>query len=193
MAQSGGILGSLGDSPRKQRRLLIVSGAVFAAGAIAFISAFFLRGTSNAFTDTFSNQPAQLNHPDKKVPISKQQIAIARQFIKTAVARKNLDKAWNIVDVDLKGRMNERQWMTGTIPVIEYEAINADKAAFVVDYSYETSALMEVDLIPKPHTQKRPHLLFFLGLKREHGKKNGRWLVDYWQPNWRPPIPMAVH
>ena len=32
-----------------------------------------------------------------------------------------------------------------------------------------------------------------VGLKREHGKKNGRWLVDYWQPNWRPPIPMAVH
>jgi len=192
MAQSSGILNGLGDSPRKQRRLLILSGAVFVAGIVAFVSMVFLRGTSNAFTDTYSNQPAQLNHPEKKVPITKAQIALARDFISTAVSRRNLDKAWDIVDVDLKGRMSKKQWMTGNIPVIEYDAINTDHAAFVVDYSYETSALMEVDLIPKPHTQKRPHLLFFIGLKREHGKKNGRWLVDYWQPNWRPPVPMAV-
>lgn len=192
MAQSSGILGSLADSPKKQRRLMIVSALVFAVGVIAFVSMFFLRGTSNAFTDTFSNQPAQLSRPEKKVPISKRQIAIAREFIKTAVARRNLDKAWNIVDVDLRGRMSKKQWLTGDIPVIYYDSINADRAAFVVDYSYETSALMEVDLIPKPGTQKRPHLLFYLGLKRERGKKNGRWLVDYWQPNWRPPIPAAV-
>jgi hypothetical protein len=193
MAQSSGILGGLADSPKKQRRLFIVSGVVFVAGLAAFLAMVVFHGTSNAFTDTFSNEPAQLSRPEKKVPISKQQIAIAREFIKTAVARKNLDKAWNITDVDLKGRMNKKQWMTGNIPVIYYDAINADRAAFVTDYSYETSALMEVDLIPKPHTQARPHLLFYLGLKREHGKKNGRWLVDYWQPNWRPPIPEAVH
>jgi hypothetical protein len=193
MAQPSGILGGLVDSPKKQRRLMIVSSGVFLVGVIVFISVFFLRGTSNAFTDTFSNQPAQLAHPEKKVPITKPQIALAREFIKTAVARKQLAKSWNIVDVDLRGRMTKKEWLTGNIPVIEYEAINADKAAFVVDYSYETTALLEVDLIPKAHTQTRPHLLFYLGLKREHGKKTGRWLVDYWQPNWRPPIPAAVN
>ena len=193
MAQSSGILGGLVDSPKKQRRLMIISALVFGAGVIAFVSVFFLRGTSNAFTDTFSNQPAQLSHPEKKVPITKHQISLAREFIKTAVSRHNLGKAWNIVDVDLRGRMTRKEWMTGNIPVIEYDAINADKAAFVVDYSYETTALMEVDLIPKPHTQRRPHLLFYIGLKREHGKKTGRWLIDYWQPNWRPPIPAAVN
>src|SRR3954469_21252630 len=113
MAQPSGILGGLVDSPKKQRRLMIVSSGVFVVGVIVFISVFFLRGTSNAFTDTFSNQPAQLAHPEKKGPISKPQIALAREFIKTAGARKQLAKSWNIVDVDLRGRMTKKQWLTG--------------------------------------------------------------------------------
>ena len=193
MAQSTGILGGLLDSPRKQRRFLIVSGTVFAAGLIAFISMVVLRGTPNAFTDTISNKPAQLAHPEKKVPITKAQLELARTFIKTAPARRNLAQAYTMVDADLKGTLTKKQWMTGNIPVIEYQAANADTASFVVDYSYETSALLEIDLIPKGHTQKRPHLLFFVGLKREGGRKDGRWLVNYWEPRWKPPVPMAVH
>ena len=60
MTDSTGILGGWLDSPRKQRRFLIISAAVFAIGVVAFISVFVLRGTSNAFPDTISNQPAKL-------------------------------------------------------------------------------------------------------------------------------------
>jgi hypothetical protein len=28
-------------------------------------------------------------------------------------------------------------------------------------------------------------------MKRAGGSKTGKWLIDYWQPRWRPPIPMA--
>jgi hypothetical protein len=190
MAQSG-ILGSLIDSPRKQRRFFIVSGAVFAIGVVAFVSMVVLHGTSNAFTDTISNQKAQLVTPEKHVPITKAQIELARRFIETAPARKNLGEAYSLVDVDLKGTMTKQQWETGNIPVIQYEAVNARTAKFVVRYSYETEALLEIDLIPRAHTQQRPHLLFFLGLKREGAKKTGRWLVNYWEPRWKPPVPMA--
>src|SRR4051794_13791980 len=103
MAQSTGILGGLMDSPRKQRRFFIVSGAIFAVGLIAFVSMVLLHGTSNAFTDTISNQKAKLLVPEKKVPISKEQIALARRFIKTAPARKDLAAAYSFVDPDLKG------------------------------------------------------------------------------------------
>jgi hypothetical protein len=189
MADTSGILGSIFNSPRRQRQFFILSAAVLIAGVATFLSVVVFRGTGNAFTDTFSNQPAVLNHPEKKVPVSKAQLALARKFIQTAVMRKDLSASYDIVDVDLKGRMTRHDWVTGDIPVILYEARNAKTAAFIVDYSYETSALLEVDLVAKPHTETRPHLLFFIGLKRAGGKKDGRWLVDYWQPHWRPPIP----
>lgn len=191
MANSTGILGGILDSPRKQRRFFIVSGVVFVVGVVAFVSTVLLRGTSNAFTDTISNQPAVLAKPEKTVPVTKQQIALMRTFIKTAVARKNLGYAYSLVDTDLRGTMTKKEWMTGNIPVIQYEAANVDTAAFVPVYHYETSALFNVDLIPVGHTQKRPELLFSIGMKRLGGTKTGRWLIDYWQPRWRPPVPMA--
>jgi hypothetical protein len=36
------------------------------------------------------------------------------------------------------------------------------------------------------------YLLFAIGLKREGGKPTGRWLVNYRQPRWSPPVLDAV-
>ena len=191
MANSTGILGGMLNSPRKQRRFLIASVVVFAAGVIAFVSTVLFHGTSNAFPDTISTQPAKLYHPEKTAPVTKEQVALMRSFIKTAVARKNMKYAYTIVDKDLKGDMSLKEWERGTIPVVQYEAENVDTAAFIPVYHYHTSALFNVDLIPVGHTQARPHLLFFIGMKRAGGSKTGKWLIDYWQPRWRPPVPMA--
>jgi hypothetical protein len=191
MADSTGILGGWLNSPRKQRRFLIISAAVFAAGVVAFISVFVLRGTSNAFPDTISNQPAKLAQKEKTVPVTKEQLTLMRTFIKTAVARKNLAYAWTLVDPDIKGGLTLAQWKAGKIPVIQYEAENVDTADFIPIYHYQEQALFNVDLIPVGHTQKRPELLFSSGTKRAGGSKTGKWLIDYWQPRWRPPVPAA--
>ena len=191
MTDSTGILGGWLNSPRKQRRFLIISAAVFAVGVVAFISVFVLRGTSNAYPDTISNQPAKLATKERTVPVTKEQVDLMRTFIKTAVARKKLAYAWTIVDSDLKGGMTLAQWKTGNIPVIQYEAENIDTAQFIPIYHYQEQALFNVDLIPVGHTQERPELLFFIGMKRAGGTKTGKWLIDYWQPRWRPPLPAA--
>ncbi len=180
------------DSPRNQRRVLYGSAAVLVLGIGLFVALVLMRGTGNAFTDTFSNKPAQLYHPDKKVPVAPDEISLARKFIETAVARKNLGEIYPLVHPDLKGEMTLHQWTTGDIPVVTYEARNAKTAAFVTDYNYQTSALFEVDLVAKPHTETRPELRFYIGLKRAGGKPNGHWLVSYWQPHWKPPVPQAV-
>jgi hypothetical protein len=193
MANSTGIMNGFFNSPRNQRRVLIVSALVLAAGITLFVALVLLKGTKNAFTDTISNKPAQLYHPEKTVPVSKAEIAVARRFIQTAVARTDLNAAYDIVHTDLKGRLTRSQWNTGNIPVISYPARNSQSASFQTDYSYQTSALLEVDLVAKPGSDQRPHLLFFVGLKRAGGKPTGRWLVNYWQPHWRPPVPEAVH
>ena len=191
MTSPSGILTGFLNSPRKQRRFFILSATVLAIGVGAFLAMVVFKGTPNAFTDTISNKPAQLYHPDKKAPLSKQEIAIARKFILTAVERKDLNAAYSIVHPDLKGTLTRKQWDEGAIPVVSYLAQNANTAGFVVDYSFKTAALLEVDLVAKRGQDQRPELRFFLGLKRAGGKPNGRWLVDYWQPHWRPPVPNA--
>lgn len=186
-APSGRFFGS----PRAQRRLLIWSGVIFIAGVIAFVSIVLMRGTSNAFVGTISNKPATLVKKEKKVPVSPAALKVARKFIETAVLRKDVDVSYNLVHPDLKGRMTRKQWDTGNIPVVDYPANNAKTAAFQVDFSYQTEMLLEVNLVARAGSNVRPNLDFFLGLKRAHGKKDGRWLVNYWEPHWRPPVPAS--
>lgn len=187
MAQSSGTFGGMFSSPKRQRQVFLGSAAVFAAGVIAILAVVLLRGSGNNFTDTFSNQPAQLAKKEKVTKPTAEEYRVARTFIQTAVARKNLDASYDLVHADLKGRLTRKQWDTGNIPVIDFPARNADTAAFTTEYSYNDQALFDVDLLAKPGTQVRPELRFFLGLKKEHGK----WLVNYWEPHWRPPIPAA--
>jgi hypothetical protein len=189
MAQTSGTLSSLFGSPRRQRRLLVFSALVLVAGIVAILTTM-LRSTGNAFPDKFTSQPAQLNHADKRAPVSRDQISLMRKFITTAVARRNLRSAYWIVGPDLRGGLSKKQWQTGTIPVLFYHADNAATVEFKTDYSYQRQALFEANLHAVPGTESRPSLLFFIGLKRQGDKANGRWLVNYFEPNWRPPIPM---
>jgi len=193
MAQSsqhlGGRVSGYFSSARNQRRFFWLSASVLVVGIAAFVALVVLRGTGNAFPDRFSNEPATLNKPEKTVPVTREQTDLARRFIETAVAREDLDAAYDMVNTDLKGTMTRKQWATGDIPVITYHTANARTTAFTVKYAHPTSALFEVDLVAKPHTETRPHLRFYIGLKRENTESP--WLVDYWQPHWRPPVPMA--
>ncbi len=187
-AHDGGFL----SSPRAQRRLIWISGAVFLVGFIAFLSAYLLRGTSGIHSPLL-NQPAQKAAKVIKAPPSKEALKIARKFVETAPLRKNLDAVYPYVGPALKGNLTRKQWDTGNIPVVDYPAGNAKTAGFIIDHSWRTQMLLEVDLVAKRGSGSniRPHLPFYLGLVRQGGKPNGRWLVNLWIPNWHPPIPEA--
>jgi hypothetical protein len=185
------MIDSLFSSPRAQKRFFWVSAGVLAVGLIAFVSLVLFRGTGNAFPDKFGDGKVKYATPEHHRPITQAQLTLARKFIRTAVLRKNLDSIYDVVNVDLKGRLTRKQWDTGNIPVVDYPAGNVNTAHFDVVYSYQNEALLEIDLVSKPGSQVRPELLFFLGLKRAGAKGTGPWQVSYWEPNWKPPIPQA--
>lgn len=179
------------SSPRAQRRLLWGSGGILLAGIVAFLLAFVLRGTANNNATPISNSPAKTAPVLKKAPPSPAAFKVARKFLETAVLRKNLDAVYPLVSSDIRGGLTRKQWDTGNIPVSPYPANNAATTHFTVDYSYQTEMLAEVVLVAKTHSHVRPYLDFFIGLQRAGNKPDGRWRVSYWEPNWRPPIPMS--
>jgi len=162
------------------------------AGVAAGVAALFLLVPSHGTTNLpVSNKPARLAQVDKRAPRDPASVQIARGFIETAVMRKNLDWAYDHVHPYIKGLMTRAQWDKGTIPVIPFPAENAATAQFLVVYSYQTEVLFDVDLVSKAGSGVRPHLNFYIGLKRAGDKITGRWLVSYWEPNWRPPVPVT--
>jgi hypothetical protein len=180
------------SSPRAQRRLLFAGGTVFGIGLVALISVVLLRGTSGIHSP-ISTKAAQTAPKEIKAPPPKSALKVARLFVETAPLRKNLDRVYEFVAPSLKGNLTRGQWAKGNIPVIDYPAGNAKTAAFVVDWSYRTQIMLEVDLVAKKGSPSniRPHLPFFLGLERKGDKPNGQWQVNVWVPVWHPPIPMA--
>lgn len=172
--------------------MIIFSGVVLVIGFIAFLSAYLLRGTSGIHSPLL-NEPAQTHVKLVKAPPSKEALQVARKFLETAVLRKNLPVAYDLVGPALKGNLTRKQWATGNIPVQPYPARNTKTAAFTVDWSYRTQIMLEVDLVAKKGSGAniRPHLPFFLGLERKGDKPNGAWQVNTWIPVWHPPIPMA--
>ena len=181
------------NSPRLQRRAFFASLAVLAAGIIAIIVTVLLPSKSNALDTPISNVPAQTVKNDPPARVDPQAIAIGRKFLQTAVVRKNLGWAYDNVHVDLKGRMSKAQWMKGNIPVIPFDAQNADTTAFIPQFSLQREVEFEIVLVPKVHATyagNKP-LRFYIALRRDHDKKNGRWLVSYFEPHWKPPIPLS--
>lgn len=170
--------------------MIWISGGVFGIGLIVFLSVFVLRGSPGP-SAPISTVPAQTAAKQVKAPPDPQAFKVAREFIETAVLRKNLDAAYPIVNQEIKGGLTKKQWESGNIPVIGYPAGNTKTAAFTVLWSYKTQLMTIVDLVAKRGSHVRPHLPFFLGLVRAHNKPNGKWLVNYFQADWSPPVPSA--
>ena len=189
-SSSSSSAGGFFSSPRNQRRLYWGSAGVLVIGIVAFVSAFVLRGSSGIHSP-ISTIPAQAAPKLVKASPDPAAYKVAREFIETAVLRKNLDAAYPLVNGEIKGGLTQKQWDTGNIPVIGYPANNAKTAAFSVYFSYKTQMMLTVDLVAKRGTSVRPHLSFYIGLERAHDKPNGRWLVNYWQANWKPPVPIG--
>jgi hypothetical protein len=177
------------NSPKAQRRFFFASLGVLAAGVVALI-VFVVLPNKPTTDQPLSNQKAQLEVKDPKRPVDPQSIKVARQFLLTAVVRKNLNWAYDHVHPDLKGTMSRRVWDKGTIPVVPCDAQNAQTTAFIPQFSLQREVEFEVALIPKEHAVfcgEKP-VRFWIALKREHDSANGQWLVSYWEPNWHPPV-----
>jgi hypothetical protein len=176
-------------SPRAQRRFFLASLGVLAAGVVALI-VFVVLPSSPTKNQPLSSRNAQVESKDPKRPVDPQAVAIGRRFLLSAVVRRDLNWAYDHVHPSLKGTMSRAEWNTGAIPVIPCDASNASTTAFIPKFSLQREVEFEVALIPKPNSVYcgTRAVRFYMALQREHDQPNGRWLVSYWEPNFRPSV-----
>jgi hypothetical protein len=184
------VLASRFSSPRFQRRLLWVGGAVLAGGAVALIVTTVWTSPKPEPLPQVAAGKAQLPTQDKTVPLDPAAKRVGERFIETAVERKNLAESWTLAAPRLRSHFTLARWKTGAIPVVPYSADLSHGARVKIEYSYRNSALLLILLEPKAGDKTKPQL-FHLGLHAFGTGKNRHWLVDYWAPFGVPKIPLG--
>lgn len=104
---------------------------------------------------------------------------VLREFIKSAVAREDVSRSWDLAGPSLKQGLTRKQWNSGQLPVVPYPAADHGLGSWsLVQYSYVDTVGLEVFLFPKPDSGYSAVTADVELVKT----KDGQWKVDYWLP-----------
>ena len=158
---------------------------VLVVGAVIAIVGTKYANTGQSTATPLTNKPAlDVSKLPPTVKLPPGATRVARRFIETAVARKNLGQAYSLVTEQIRQGQSLKAWKTGNIAVIPYPVVDVKYAPMKIDFSYPNEALIEVALLPKAGA-KIHGILFSMDLV----KRNGKWLVNSWVPRTSPPVP----
>jgi hypothetical protein len=174
------------SSPRRRRRLAWLGGSS-AAGAAVVAGAFLIGDTAEHHDiRPTGNRPAMIIKEPKTVLATRAErvsaYETAIQFINTAVRRRHVERAFDIVTPNLRSGMTRAAWRTGAIPVMPFPADTPRLARWQVDFQHRNSLGLIFLLIPSEKQRDYQPTSFFLDLKATGHGKNRRWRVDYFAP-----------
>jgi hypothetical protein len=136
-----------------------VAGLVLVAGVASYTATRLVRSTPRPVAGPTTVAAS--------VPLDPAARAVAREFVATAVARRDLGRAWQLAAPALRGHLTLAEWRTGNIPVQPYPVADATVGLTVKD-SYPDSALLQLSFLPRAGSGAQPGE-YALGLTRIAG------------------------
>jgi hypothetical protein len=137
-------------------------------------AAFLVAGIASYATVRFGGGDGRPPHRKAKLEAVERRVAV--EFVRTAVARKDPARAWELTAPELKQGTTREEWLAGTMRIVPYPVEQASIALSVVS-SFTDTARLNVSFLPRSGTDAKPQT-FALDLR----KVDGRWLVSAWQP-----------
>ncbi len=142
--------------PGWQKALPWIVGVVAIGALLGFIG-FHYSNTGHSTATPLLNKPADdRSAVPPTVKLTPGATIVARRFIETAVARKNLPDAYKLVTDSIRQGQTLTQWNTGNIAVIPYPVDDVKYAPMKIDFSYPKEAMVEIALLPKATRRSRP-------------------------------------
>jgi hypothetical protein len=170
--------------PGWQKALPWVVGVV-AVGALLGFVGYHYANTGHTTATPLLNKPADdRSAVPRTVKLTPGATVVARRFIETAVARKNLTAAYTLVTSEIRQGQTLAEWKSGNIAVIPYPVDDVKYAPMKIDFSYPKEALVEIALLPKANAKIKSQLF-----QMDLVKRGDKWLVNSWSPKSSAPVP----
>jgi hypothetical protein len=158
---------------------------VLVVGAVIAVVGVKYSNTGHSTATPFTNKPAvDVSKVPATVRLTPGATIVARRFIESAVARKNLAESYSIVTNEIRQGQSLKSWKTGNIAVVPYPVLDVKYAPMKIDFSYPDEAQIEIALLPKAKTKVKGQLFIMDIVKRQ-----GKWLVNSWVPRSSAPVP----
>ncbi len=104
-------------------------------------------------------------------------LAVASRFIDTAVARKNVDKAWDLVSPEFRAGVSRKEWDSGSMPIPPFPV---QQARWKLSYSDVEGVGFQMALLPTKQSHERAQV-FLIELRPVRSGKKHTYLVSSWQ------------
>jgi hypothetical protein len=169
------------SSPRFRRRLFWGVGSLAVLAGVA-IGGILVGNTGRSNETPLIDKPAWVYREPARMRLTtadrRTLFNTASLFIRTAVARKHLDSAWNMLGPEMKAGQTRKSWDTGNNNVIPFPAVGI--ANWDILYAYRDDVALDLGVIGDPHSDWAGKT-FTIELKR-YKSQPGNWLVASWVP-----------
>src|SRR6478672_7372276 len=171
------------SSPRFRRRLFWGVGSVAVLSGLA-IGGILVGNTGRSNETPLIDKPAWVYREPAKMRLTssdrRQLFDTASVFIRTAVARKHLDSAWNMLGPEMKAGQTRKSWDTGNNDVIPFPAVGI--ATWNILYAYQNDVAIDIGVVGSKKSDWAGKT-FTIELKRYTNTNHPRnWLVASWVP-----------
>jgi hypothetical protein len=171
-------------SPRLRRRLgwTLGIGLTVAAAVAIGVSYSYESEPDTAVTEDSVQTTAAPAPPLRVTPAVRREVDdTVQQFVRTAVIRRNLGRAWSLASPAMREGVTRTEWERGDIPVQPFPAAALASADWRLRYRYERTLGIDVLVQPKARSGA-PIAVYSVELTAAGSGPPRRFLVDYWIP-----------
>src|SRR5689334_23261430 len=169
------------SSPRFRRRLAWSAGSLTVVAAV-LVGGIVVGNTGRSNETPLIDKPAWVYKEPANMTLTaadrRALFATASRFIRTAVARKHLDSAWDMLGPEMKAGQTRKSWDTGVNNVIPFPAVGI--ANWNILYSYEGDVAIDLGVVGAKNSDWAGKT-FTLELKHYPSHPHD-WLVASWVP-----------
>ena len=166
-------------SARMRRRLAWIGGSLAIVALVIAVGVMW-PSTASDPPQEFSGEQAYVYKEPKQVELTRVDRAKAlatAAFVTYAVARRRVERSYDLTAPVLKGGLSRAEWSTQDIPVVPFPV---EEARWKIEYSYSDALGLQVMLFPTAASKLRPSM-FAMELTPTGNGKN-KWLVSSWAP-----------
>jgi len=171
-------------SPRFRRRLFWGGGSILVVGSVVATAIMVGNTGHSTATPIDHSKPAQVYIAPTAMHLTKHDrvelFIVADKFVRTAVVRKHLDSAWNLLGPEMKAGQTRKSWDTGYNNVVPFPADGIQ--SFSINYAYENDVAVDLSLFHRGTGSNWSGKTFTLELKRDVSRPGRPWLVAAWVP-----------